>query len=124
MIISHLSPKLLRLFQLRETKNILILVLSDHRGLANTAGEQISHKMVLKQVHHKLNEDTTAEVKYFMSAVVKKPVSKAIVESWGSVIYVVLRNMVVFKELDSSHAVDVTKKFLFTKPIGPSAEVI
>lgn len=124
MIISHLSPKLLRLFQLRETKNILILVLSDHRGLANTAGEQISHKMVLKQVHHKLNEDTTAEVKYFMSAVVKKPVSKAIVESWGSVIYPVLRNMVVFKELDSSHAVDVTKKFLFTKPIGPSAEVI
>lgn len=119
-----MSPKLLRLFQLRETKNILILVLSDHRGLANTAGEQISHKMVLKQVHHKLNEDTTAEVKYFMSAVVKKPVSKAIVESWGSVIYAVLRNMVVFKELDSSHAVDDTKKFLFTKPIGPSAEVI
>lgn len=85
VIISHLSPNILRLSQLRETKNILILVLSDYRGLGNTAGEQISQETVLKQVRHKLNEDTTAEVKYFMSSVVvTRPVSKATVESWGS----------------------------------------
>ena len=68
----------------------------------------------------KLNEDTTAKVKYFISCVVTIPISEASAESWGSVIYTIVRNKLAFKESNSSHLADVNK-FLFIKLVGPLA---
>ena len=99
------------LFQLRETKNILIEVVSDRKSPINTAGEQISQEIVLNQVYCKLNEDTMAEVKCFMSCVVTIPISDAVVESWGFIIDAIIRNKVAFKESD-------------TKLVGPLAGAI
>ena len=70
--------------------------------------------MVLKQVYCKVNEDTKAEIEYFISCVVTIPVSEVIVKFWGSVIDKIVRDKVV----------DVTVKFLFTKLVGPSAWAI
>ena len=83
LIISHLSAKLKKFIKLKKYGNIRVIFGSDSRSHSNTADEQISQDIVLKQVYSKLNDNAMAEVKYFLLCVLIFPVSDAIVESRG-----------------------------------------
>lgn len=99
------------LFRLDDTKYIFKQVVSDRRNPSNTAGEQISQEMLLKQAHNKVNE----------FYVVKIPYSGAIVESLGSVTEIIVRNKVALKSPDLSDTVDITETSALSKLVGPSS---
>ena len=52
------------------------------------------------------------------------PISRAIVESWGSITDTLVMKKVAFKESDSSDTMDVNEKLLLIKLLRPSPKAI
>ena len=105
-------------FQVQEMRKVMLEVIKSLRTTGSY--EQMNTVKFLKQVYSKLDSDSMAEVKYFLSCIITFPVSEAIVESWGSVIDKVIADKVAFKESTGDDA-DITEKLVFIKVAGPSA---
>ena len=100
LFVSKINEHLRRLFfQLQNSRKVLIQRVTTERytGLR----EQISFTLLLKEVFHKLDDDTMSEVKYFMSCGMAFLVSEAIVESWGSVIDSMITSKIGFKKFSN-----------------------
>ena len=106
-------------FQLKETRKVFFKLITSYRE--KNSDVKINTSSFLKLLYNRLDVDSMAEVKYFMSCMITFPVSEAVVETWGSVIDSVIANKIAFKESESVETADTTEKVVFIKLTGPTA---
>ena len=98
-------------FQLKETRKVFFeLITSFHEKNSDV---KINTSSFLKLLYSRLDVDSMAEVKYFMSCMITFPVSEAVVGTLGSVIDSVIANKIAFKESESVETADTTEKVVF-----------